>query len=55
MMFVSVLQELAIRNPLHRKKLQLALHSLGSEEDAMGKLDYNWVTRKLQQSVICFK
>ncbi|XDV24710.1 hypothetical protein PO909_028806 [Leuciscus waleckii] len=40
-------KELAIRNPLHRKKLQLALHSLGSEEDAMGKLDYNWVTRWL--------
>lgn len=45
--FVSVLQELAIRHPLHRKKLQLALQSLSSEEeDAMGKLDYNWVTRK---------
>lgn len=55
MIFVSVLQELAIRHPLHRKKLQLALQSLSSEEeDAMGKLDYNWVTRKLQQSVMCF-
>ncbi|XP_067283030.1 liprin-beta-1 [Pseudorasbora parva] len=41
-------KELAIRHPLHRKKLQLALQSLGSEEeDAMGKLDYNWVTRWL--------
>ncbi|XP_056113546.1 liprin-beta-1 isoform X2 [Rhinichthys klamathensis goyatoka] len=40
-------KELAIRNPLHRKKLQLALHSLGSDEDAMGKLDYHWVTRWL--------
>ncbi|XP_067247836.1 liprin-beta-1 [Chanodichthys erythropterus] len=41
-------KELAIRHPLHRKKLQLALQSLSSEEeDAMGKLDYNWVTRWL--------
>lgn len=47
MMFLSVLQEMGIRHPLHRKKLQLALQSLGSEEDdTMGKLDYNWVTRK---------
>uniref|UniRef100_A0A8C1JUV4 PPFIA binding protein 1a n=1 Tax=Cyprinus carpio TaxID=7962 RepID=A0A8C1JUV4_CYPCA len=41
-------KEMGIRHPLHRKKLQLALQSLGSEEkDAMGKLDYNWVTRWL--------
>ncbi|XP_051977044.1 liprin-beta-1-like [Xyrauchen texanus] len=41
-------KELGIRHPLHRKKLQLALQALGSEEeDAMGKLDYNWVTRWL--------
>lgn len=47
MTFLSVLQEMGIRHPLHRKKLQLALQSLGSEEeDAMGKLDYSWVTRK---------
>ncbi|XP_043093723.1 liprin-beta-1 isoform X2 [Puntigrus tetrazona] len=41
-------KEMGIRHPLHRKKLHLALQSLGSEEeDAMGKLDYNWVTRWL--------
>lgn len=41
-------KELGIRHPLHRKKLLLALQSLGSEdEDAFGKLDYNWVTRWL--------
>ncbi|XP_063073515.1 liprin-beta-1-like isoform X2 [Engraulis encrasicolus] len=41
-------KELGIRHPLHRKKLQLALQALGSEEDdAKGKLDYNWVTRWL--------
>ncbi|XP_050963541.1 liprin-beta-1 isoform X2 [Labeo rohita] len=41
-------KEMGIRHPLHRKKLQLALQSLGSEEDdTMGKLDYNWVTRWL--------
>ncbi|XP_072290592.1 liprin-beta-1b isoform X2 [Eucyclogobius newberryi] len=41
-------RELGIKHPLHRKKLQLALQSLGSEEeDNKGKLDYNWVTRWL--------
>ncbi|XP_073725225.1 liprin-beta-1 isoform X2 [Misgurnus anguillicaudatus] len=40
-------KELGIRHPLHRKKLQLALQALGTEEDALGKLDYNWVTRWL--------
>ena len=42
------LQELGIKHPLHKKKLQLALQALGSEEeDAKDKLDYNWVTSKL--------
>ncbi|XP_044279071.1 liprin-beta-1 isoform X2 [Varanus komodoensis] len=41
-------KELGIKHPLHRKKLQLALQALGSEEDNNhGKLDYNWVTRWL--------
>ncbi|CAK6972575.1 liprin-beta-1b isoform X3 [Scomber scombrus] len=41
-------RELGIKHPLHRKKLQLALQALGSEEeDNRGKLDYNWVTRWL--------
>ncbi|XP_008409677.1 liprin-beta-1b isoform X7 [Poecilia reticulata] len=41
-------RELGIKQPLHRKKLQLALQALGSEEeDSKGKLDYNWVTRWL--------
>ncbi|CAL9697394.1 unnamed protein product [Knipowitschia caucasica] len=41
-------KELGIKQPLHRKKLQLALQSLGSEEeDAQGRLDYHWVTRWL--------
>ncbi|KAI4905835.1 hypothetical protein NFI96_014556, partial [Prochilodus magdalenae] len=41
-------KELGIRHPLHRKKLQLALQALGAEEDdAKGKLDFNWVTRWL--------
>uniref|UniRef100_A0A8C5ERU4 SAM domain-containing protein n=1 Tax=Gouania willdenowi TaxID=441366 RepID=A0A8C5ERU4_GOUWI len=41
-------RELGIKLPLHRKKLQLALQALGSEEDDnKGKLDYNWVTRWL--------
>lgn len=34
-----------MKQPLHRKKLQLALQALGSEEDDLkGKLDHNWVT-----------
>lgn len=38
-------QELGIKQPLHRKKLQLALQALGSEEDvSKAKLDHNWVT-----------
>lgn len=41
-------KELGIKHPLHRKKLQLALQSLGSEDDSnYGKLDYKWVTRWL--------
>ncbi|RXM28987.1 Liprin-beta-1 [Acipenser ruthenus] len=41
-------KELGIKQPLHRKKLQLALQALGSEEDdRKGRLDYNWVTRWL--------
>ncbi|MED6274103.1 Liprin-beta-1 [Characodon lateralis] len=41
-------RELGIKQPLHRKKLQLALQALGSEEENnKGKLDYNWVTRWL--------
>uniref|UniRef100_A0A4W4EC65 SAM domain-containing protein n=1 Tax=Electrophorus electricus TaxID=8005 RepID=A0A4W4EC65_ELEEL len=41
-------KELGIKHPLHRKKLQLVLQALGSEEeDNQGKLDYHWVTRWL--------
>ncbi|XP_074860259.1 liprin-beta-1 isoform X12 [Carettochelys insculpta] len=41
-------KELGIKHPLHRKKLQLALQALGSEEENNhGKLDYSWVTRWL--------
>lgn len=41
-------RELGIKHPLHRKKLQLALQALGSEEDDnKSKLDYHWVTRWL--------
>uniref|UniRef100_A0A7N8Y625 PPFIA binding protein 1b n=1 Tax=Mastacembelus armatus TaxID=205130 RepID=A0A7N8Y625_9TELE len=41
-------REMGIKHPLHRKKLQLALQALGSEEENnKGKLDYNWVTRWL--------
>ncbi|XP_071512078.1 liprin-beta-1-like [Diadema antillarum] len=39
---------LGLKNPLHRKKLQLALQAVGSEqEDKPGELDYHWVTRWL--------
>lgn len=45
-------KELGIKHPLHRKKLQLALQALGSEEeDNKGKLDYNWVTSEYKLPV----
>uniref|UniRef100_A0AAQ5ZMG4 SAM domain-containing protein n=1 Tax=Amphiprion ocellaris TaxID=80972 RepID=A0AAQ5ZMG4_AMPOC len=41
-------KELGMKQPLHRKKLQLALQALGSEEeDLKGKLDHDWVNRWL--------
>ncbi|XP_037317390.2 liprin-beta-1-like isoform X2 [Pungitius pungitius] len=41
-------KELGMKHPLHRKKLQLALQALGSEEeDLRSRLDHNWVTRWL--------
>ncbi|XP_053410034.1 liprin-beta-1 isoform X5 [Nycticebus coucang] len=41
-------KELGIKHSLHRKKLQLALQALGSEEETNhGKLDFTWVTRWL--------
>ncbi|XP_039996124.1 liprin-beta-1 isoform X2 [Xiphias gladius] len=41
-------KDLGMRQPLHRKKLQLALQALGSEEDDLKvELDHNWVTRWL--------
>uniref|UniRef100_UPI00358E670B liprin-beta-1-like isoform X3 n=1 Tax=Myxine glutinosa TaxID=7769 RepID=UPI00358E670B len=41
-------KELGIKNALHKKKLQLALQAMGSEEeDGKGNLDHNWVTRWL--------
>ncbi|XP_061570238.1 liprin-beta-1-like isoform X2 [Cololabis saira] len=41
-------KEMGMKQPLHRKKLQLALQALGSKEDDLkGKLDHNWVTRWL--------
>lgn len=42
-------QELSMRQPLHRKKLQLALQALGSDHDLKGRLDHNWVTSKCRR------
>ncbi|PIK43303.1 putative liprin-beta-1 [Apostichopus japonicus] len=45
---IELERNLSMRNPLHRKKLQLALQAIGSEQvDDPGQLDYNWVTRWL--------
>lgn len=38
-----------MRQPLHRKKLQLALQALGSHDDLKGKLDHNWVTSEYRR------
>ncbi|KAM6984730.1 liprin-beta-1-like [Aplochiton taeniatus] len=41
-------KDLGLKQPLHKKKLLLALQSLSSEEDELkGKLDHNWLTRWL--------
>lgn len=41
-------KELGIKHPLHRKKLQLALHSFSSKiTEKSSELDYIWVTRWL--------
>ncbi|XP_013409086.1 liprin-beta-1 isoform X4 [Lingula anatina] len=41
-------KEMGVRNPLHRKKLCLALQALSSEhQDMTGKLTHEWVTRWL--------
>lgn len=41
-------KELAMKNPLHRKKLQLAMKTLSSRQrDKSAELDYIWVTRWL--------
>lgn len=44
-----------MKQPLHRKKLQLALQALLSgEEDLRGKLDHNWVTSECGASSSTF-
>lgn len=41
-------KELAMKNPLHRKKLQLAIKTFSSKQhDKSSELDYVWVTRWL--------
>ncbi|XP_061922378.1 liprin-beta-1-like [Entelurus aequoreus] len=40
-------KELGMKQPLHRKKLRLALQALDSQDDLKGQLDHNWVTRWL--------
>ena len=44
---VLCVQELGMKNMLHRKKLQLALQAMGGEQDSrLCDLDHNFVTRK---------
>ncbi|XP_071954632.1 liprin-beta-1-like isoform X4 [Antedon mediterranea] len=44
----TLYSELGVKNPLHRKKLLLALQAISkNEKDKMGELDYTWVTRWL--------
>ncbi|XP_035497701.2 liprin-beta-2b isoform X2 [Scophthalmus maximus] len=41
-------KEMAVKNPLHRKKLQLAVKAFGSKQpEKSAELDYVWVTRWL--------
>ncbi|XP_071809139.1 liprin-beta-1-like isoform X2 [Asterias amurensis] len=44
-------RELGVKNVLHRKKIQLALQAIGSEEeDKFSLLDHNWVLRWLDDA-----
>lgn len=44
----SLEKELGIKNPLHRKKLQLAISAISAKKDEKsGQLDHMWVTRWL--------
>lgn len=46
LIFPFCLQELALKNPLHRKKLQLSLKNISSKQpEKSAELDYVWVTR----------
>lgn len=43
-----------MKNPLHRKKLQLALNAFTSKvREKSSELDYIWVTRKTLSSQTC--
>lgn len=43
---MRLFQELLLKNPLHRKKLQLAIQAITSKQpEKSAELDYIWVTR----------
>lgn len=43
---MRLFQELVLKNPLHRKKLQLAIQAITSKQpEKSAELDYIWVTR----------
>lgn len=47
------LQELGIKNPLHRKKLQLAIKAISTKQtEKSAELDFIWVTRKFWHETI---
>ena len=47
-------QELVLKNPLHRKKLQLAIKTILSKQpEKSAELDYIWVTRVYKKSKEC--
>lgn len=44
---------MGMKNPLHRKKLQLALRAFATKNpEKSSELDYIWVTRKTLQQII---
>lgn len=48
-MVLSV-QEMAMKNPLHRKKLQLAIKTFSSKQpEKSAELDYIWVNRTYRE------
>lgn len=50
---IPFLQKIGMRNPLHRKKLQLCLNGLCTRQTEANILDTHWV-QSMMQTLVCF-